>query len=109
MLRIEDGYIYLTRGDTAYLNVAITNQDGTAYVPRTIDTLTLTLKKNIADTVPALQKIADYSARFTLLPDDTRALDYGKYLFDVQLETAESEIFTVISKSNFYITEEVTA
>lgn len=108
MLRIEDGYIYLTRGDTAYLNVDVTKQDGSKYVMRMGDKLTLSLKKNIDDTDYALHKELVGATKFTIFPDDTKPLEYGKYFFDVQLNTLEGEVFTIISKSNFYIREEVT-
>lgn len=108
MLRIEDGFIYLTRGDTAYLNIDITYDDGRTYGVKVDDVLTLSLKRNIADIEYAVQKSISGSNRFILTPDDTKHLEYGKYLFDVQLVTAAGEVFTIISKSNFYIQEEVT-
>lgn len=45
MLRIEDGNIYLTKGDTAYLQVDVTFDDGTAYEPFKGDTITLSVKQ----------------------------------------------------------------
>ncbi len=108
MLRIEDGFIYLTRGDTAYINVDIVLEDGSKYQMTAGDMLVLSLKKLINDTEYALQKVLYGESKFTISPDDTKLLDYGKYLFDVQLTTSKGEVFTVIAKSNFYITEEVT-
>lgn len=108
MLRIEDGFIYLTRGDTAYLNVDIVLEDGSAYPMTPADKLTLSLKKSITDTDYALSKTIQGTTKFSILPLDTKPLEYGKYLFDVQLTTAKGEVFTIIEKSNFYIKEEVT-
>ena len=58
MLKIgDDGSISLTRGDTARLTVSINNDvDGKEYEIQPGDVLYLTIKKNVKDTEPALQK-----------------------------------------------------
>lgn len=108
MLKIDEGKIYLTRGDTAYLEVAITLNDGSLYSMGPADKLRFSVKKNIADSEYAFQKVTQGSNLFTIDPVDTNGLDTGKYWYDVELETAIGEIFTVIEKSGFYLREEVT-
>lgn len=108
MLKIEEGKIYLTRGDTAYLEVAITLKDGSLYEMGPADTLKFSVKKNVDDEEYAFQKVSEGSNLFTILPLDTSKLDTGKYWYDVELDTSIGEIFTVIEKTGFYLREEVT-
>jgi len=44
LFRIEDQSLYITRGDTGYLNVEIDGYDAEGE-----DTLTLTVRKNVTD------------------------------------------------------------
>lgn len=108
MLKIEEGKIYLTKGDTAYLQIAITLDDGTTYSTHEGDTLTLSVKKDLKDAAYALQKVVAANEVITILPTDTEELEYGKYVYDVQLNTSLDEVFTIIAPSGFYLKEEVT-
>lgn len=110
MLRIEsDGSVSLTRGDTARLTVSISNEtDGNEYAIQSGDTLTLTVKKSTKDEEPALQKVLDGTSTFHIEPKDTAHLAFGKYKYDVQLNTASGDVYTVIDSTTFEILEEVT-
>ena len=110
MLYLEFGNtIKLTRGDTARLTVPITNETTNAeYVMGENDTLTMTVKKNITDTEPALQKVLVGLNTFHIKPSDTAGLDFGKYKYDVELTTADGDVYTVIEPSTFEILKEVT-
>lgn len=103
MLRIEEGKIYLTRGDTAYLTVTVDGRE-----PQAEDRIILSVKKNIDDVDYAFQKTVSFGEIFVIMPEDTKDLEYGKYFYDVQLVTNIGEIFTVIEKTAFYVREEVT-
>ena len=110
MLYVEsDGTIKLTRGDTARLTVDIDNDvDGNEYIIQEEDTLTMTIKKNITDTVPALQKISKGVNVFHIQPSDTSQLDFGSYKYDIQLMTADGDVYTVIGPATFTLLKEVT-
>lgn len=108
MLRIEDGNIYLTKGDTAYLQVDVTFDDGTAYEPFTGDTITLSVKTDTEATDYVFTKTVNIGEMFYIEPEDTAEQEVGKYYYDVQVNTAAGEIFTVIEPSGFYIRSEVT-
>jgi hypothetical protein len=41
-------------------------------------------------------------------PKDTAGLEFGDYVYDVELCTAEGDVYTVIAKTGFKIREEVT-
>lgn len=110
MLYIQHGgKIRLTRGDTAMLKVAITNETtGNEYVVASDDTMAMTIKRDISDTEPIIQKKLVGSDTFHIEPKDTSSLEFGKYVYDVQLTTKSSEVYTVIEPATFEILEEVT-
>lgn len=101
--------IQLTRGDTAYLTVNITNEtDSSVYELQDGDTLTLTVKKSTKDTEFSFQKKVAESYTIKIEPDDTKDLAVGKYKYDVQLNTATGDVFTIIAATVFEVLEEVT-
>lgn len=99
MLKIDENRIYLTRGDTAYLFAQIDDEEIKG-------TISLTVKKDIAGE-ELISKTIPIGESFVLVPEDTKDLDYGKYYYDVQINTDAGEIFTVIEKTPFYLREEV--
>lgn len=110
MLYIEsNGTIRLTRGDTARLTVSITNTiGGQPYEIADDDTLTLSVKKNVNEPEPTIQKVIVGSDTFHIEPNDTNGLAFAKYKYDVQLTTASGDVFTVIEPSIFELMQEVT-
>ena len=101
------GEIQLTRGDTARLTVDITYDDGGAYEVKESDVLTLTVKKNYEDTEPLIEKEVTGSNLFHIKPEDTASLAFGKYKYDVQLTTAEGDVYTVVDDKVFNVCKEV--
>ena len=94
--------IHLTQGDSAYLNVEITNDDGTPYAIKEGDTLTMTVKatngtKIFSKTVQAYESII-------IEPQDTINVGVGRYKYDIQLNT-ENQVYTIISVSSFFVEE----
>lgn len=112
MLKITDTQIKLTKGDTAYLTVPLTHTvNGTkqAYTMQPTDTLTLTVSKSVNDdTTRQFQKVLTGTNQFKIEPSDTRSVPLGKYHYDIQLDTASGDVFTVIENSIFVLTDEVT-
>lgn len=105
----EDGTIRLTRGDTARLTVSIANDlTNSDYSLNEGDTLTLTVKRTVKDSEICFQKVLTGSNMFTIEPDDTKELPYGKYKYDVQLTTASGDVFTIIEPATFEVLSEVT-
>lgn len=94
--------IHLTQGDSAYLTVEITNDDGTPYNIKEGDTLTMTVKatngtKIFSKTVQAYESII-------IEPQDTADAGPGRYKYDIQLNT-ENQVYTIIPVSSFFIEE----
>lgn len=109
MLKIlEDNSVELTRGDTARLLVTVTNDDGEEYAVQTGDTIELSIKKSVNDVEALVAKTIFGSNVFHIEPNDTAGLEFGTYKYDVQITTAEGDVYTVIPPSKFKITHEVT-
>lgn len=114
MLYIEGTTVKVTRGDTLYLTVPLNvyvdvyNNVTEPYEMKSGDTLTLSIKKAIKDEAYVLQKVETGSNTFHIEPGDTTELAFGKYKYDVQLDTSDGDRFTVIPPSTFELLEEVT-
>ena len=82
------------------------DQTGEKYNLQEEDKLVFTVKKNTSTDITILQKqiLGD---TFTLTHDDTKCLDYGKYVYDIQLTQANGDVTTVIQPSVFEIMPEV--
>ena len=104
----KSGEIKLTRGDTARLTVTITDGTGQPYIVQNDDVVTLTVKKDVKDTEVLIEKKLTGGDTFHIEPKDTATLDFGKYKYDVQINTAEGEVYTVIPPTTFELLAEVT-
>lgn len=111
MFYIEsENYIYLTRGDTAYLSIDIKNTVlNEEYVMKENDVITMSVKKDIRDDNYSFQKVIRGKNIIKITPEDTENLEYGTYRYDIQLNTEDGDVFTVIGPSKFKILQEVTA
>ena len=101
--------ITLTRGDTLRIKVDITEKDGsTPYVPSSGDKIRFAMKSKYSDQVPLLIKdIPIDTMELVLDPEDTKKLEFGKYVYDIQLTKEDGQVDTFITKSIIKITEEV--
>lgn len=103
----SDGTIRLTRGDTARLTVSIANDlTQESYAMSKGDSLTLTVKVRSKEFV--FQKKVLGSNSFIIDPSDTKDASFGKYKYDVQLNTESGDVYTIIEPSTFEILTEVT-
>lgn len=107
MLYINGTDIQLTRGDTAYLTVSLIF-NGEEYVMSSSDTLTLSVKKNVNNAEYVFSKSVTGGNEIHIEPADTAALAFGKYKYDVQLNTSDGDVYTVIPPSVFELLVEVT-
>ena len=108
MLKVSRNKIVLTRGDTAYLRVELTDDNGNAYTPAEGDKVFFRLKKSAVSGSLLLDKEA-YTDSMTLelRPEDTARLDFGSYRYEVELVTEAGEHFTVIENAPIEITAEL--
>lgn len=116
MLQIKNNVVYLTKGDTAYLEISLVNDAGEPYEMFEGDKLTLTVKPMASDTAQELFHVESTSTTLYIRPEDTSSISAGKYSFDVQLTRHDGGIFTVIGAEpgqgakldNFILMPEVT-
>lgn len=115
MLKVENDVITLTRGDSAYLNFRLTTQDGEEYPLQEGDLLRLTVRVQADSAYHVLLEAESSIATIVLTPEQTGQLEPGKYSYDVQLQTAAGDVFTIVGAQstsarlkNFVICPEVT-
>jgi hypothetical protein len=98
--------IKLTQGDTAFLDITITNYD-----PVEGDILYFTVKKDITSMENTIQKkITEFDsnvAKVVLNTLDT-SIDIDTYIYDIQLSLADGRVNTVILPTAFEIIPGVT-
>lgn len=107
MLRITGNRIALTRGDTAYLTVALRSETD-EYTMKSDDVLVLSVKKNTSDEKALIEKSVTGINTIHIEPADTKDLPTGGYKYDVQLRTVKGDVYTVIPIDIFELTPEVT-
>lgn len=105
----ENNTIKLTRGDTAYIEVPLVNDvTGEEYAMQPDDKLTFTVKRTPDDSTICFQKVLVGTNCFKICPEDTANCAFGRYKYDVQLDAASGDVFTVIEPACFTVMPEVT-
>lgn len=109
MLNVVGNDIFLTRGDTARFTVTLVNMcDDKIYTPSPDDVFRFTVKKDVYDEKFVFQKISQGNPVFHITPEDTKTLDFRKYVYDIELTTNAGDVYTVVEYSDFNVTKEVT-
>lgn len=105
MLKIDDNdNIYLTRGDTAIIDVALFDEDGEPYSMLSSDRLVFSMRKLYDKGEILIEKEVDEPS-FVFSTDDTKGLDFGIYVYDVYLKNT-GKLDTVIAEKTFTLGEE---
>lgn len=106
--RVKNTTIYLTRGDTFKAIISIFNPDGTVYTPEEGDEIRFAMKQDIDDEEPLIVRdIPIDTMLLVLYPVDTKSLEYGTYVYDIQLTKANGDVDTFITASKLKLTYEV--
>ena len=104
---INGNNISLTRGDTLKVKVII-NQDGEPYELSEGDRIRFALKKNISDEeCLIIKEIPNNTLLLHLVPNDTKNLSFGVYVYDIELTTEDGDVDTFIGPAKFTLTDEV--
>ena len=107
--------ITLTRGDTLRIKIKIT-LDEQEYIPVEGDTIRFALKHptlnskktDYKDTEPLILKAIPINTMILELePSDTKNLQFGNYIYDMQITFADGRVDTFITEAKFKITPEV--
>lgn len=113
MLKIkENGQIFLPRGDTGCF-VVRKHRSGETVPFEAGDSVTFTVKRRVGDKIPIIQKVVtdfqeDGTALVLIEPADTEMLAFGAYWYDIQFDSADGAVDTLIKPSVFVVGEEVT-
>lgn len=108
MVKIENGHIFLTRGDTFSCKVNIFNADGTEYIPESDDVIRFAMKRTIDDRKPVISKIIPNDTMILAISsNDTKKLFFGDYLYDIQITFANGDVDTFIPVNTFTLEMEV--
>lgn len=107
MIKIVDGNIYLTRGDSAILELTILDEDGQTWTPAEGDKVIFCMKK-AAINPAVLLKIEAVSGSTDIIinPEDTKELTPGQYIYDIHAELAGGDVYTVIADKIFEVGKE---
>lgn len=99
--------ITITRGDSGKVQFRV-RFDGIPYEMQDGDRIYFGVKKAYTDTECIVEK--EYIENPFILsfdPEDTKSLDFGTYIWDMQFVSAAGYTNTFIKKKNFTVTEEV--
>lgn len=98
--------IMLTRGDSAEITVAFTDSEGNPY-DASGDTVKFGVKRSAFDAECVLEKTIE-NGKITFTPDDTKNMEYGDYLYDVEIthvddsgEEPVTSVWTPIAAARF--------
>lgn len=106
--KIRKSNISLTRGDTLRAQITLLDADGNPYEFQEGDSVRFAMKKHYLDEHPLILKdIPTDSLILELEPMDTKPLEFGDYVYDIQLTTADGIVDTFIDKGSMVLTEEV--
>ena len=110
MFKIKKTSITLTRGDTLKAQISIMDSNGNPYEVQEGDHIRFAMKKSYTDSDNAVlinKEIPNDTLVLTLVPEDTKQLSYGTYVYDIQLTTAAGDVDTFIANAQLTLTEEV--
>ena len=108
MKKVTNNTIIMTRGDTCRIKLILTNSDGNEFVPKEGDVIRFAAKKKYSD-VEALIYIVvpNDTLILEIKPEDTKNLDFGTYVYDLQITFEDGTVDTFISKAILKLEEEV--
>lgn len=106
MFKIEDGIIYITRGDDAVFDIAAKyGEDEEPYTLQAGDYYTFTVRKAPSRDSAIVFSTISVNGRIIILHGDTAEAEVGKYSADIQLNTSDGKRLTIwpqLSGSNRY-------
>lgn len=104
----ETNEIELTRGDSLIVKINMFRDD-VAFTPTDGSSLQFALKKKATDKGDALAvvDIPIDTMILELMPDHTKELPFGDYVYDIQLTTPNGIVDTFITATRLTLTEEV--
>lgn len=107
MFSVHDNNIAMIRGDSGIFKIDVTDVAGNVVALDDNDVLTFTLRRATRSPTIVLQKtITD--GMLTIHPEDTEKMEFGMYVYDVELKRINGFVDTIIPPHKFQLLEEVT-
>lgn len=114
MIRVENDAIYIARGNSGTIDLIISDEVGVSYQLEKGDALVLGVKKNCDDEEVLIKKTKYtenifngasniYIYTFAIDPNDTSALDFGNYRYDITLTYKNGAVDTIVRNQLFKI------
>lgn len=104
---LDNNNITIIKKDTASLNIALDN-----YILKSGDTVTMTIDKEVENEEPIKQIIVtnftDQGEAVIKLTSEDTDLEIGTYKYDIQVNTADGRVDTIIGPAKFKIVGGVT-
>ena len=100
MVKVTGNQIFLTKGDSALLEVKIMN--GEEEYDYSADTVKLGIKRQLSDDECIIEKTVE-DGKIAFEPNDSKNLQCGQYYYDLKVVTAEGQVCTVIGASQFVL------
>lgn len=109
MFIIDGDKITLTKGDSFFATIGMKNKTtGQTYSPQEGDVIRFGVKKTTNHPTCVIEKIIPNDTLLLhLVPNDTKALPIGNYVYDIELTYADGEKDTFINKAQFILVDEV--
>ena len=114
---VQGTTVTLTRGDTFNAEISLTDREtGEPYSLTSNDSIRFALKHksmtrnrgNYTDKNPLiLKQISVDTMTLNILPADTKNLEFGTYVYDIEVQFEDGTVETVIDTADFNITPEV--
>ena len=106
MVKIQGTSIYMTRGDTATINLSIKDENKNEYELGEGDIVVFSVKKTLSDESYLIQKTFK-DKEIVIEHEDTKDLSFGEYLYDVQVTFSDGKVSTIITPSKLILEGEV--
>lgn len=110
MVKISNNTIHITRGDTLEVEIGISMEDGTEYVPASGDVIRFALKSSYRDEEPLILRTIDNDTLILRLEAaETKQLPARNqaYVYDIELTTEDGTVDTFIAEGELYVMKEV--
>lgn len=115
-IRNKNIVLSMVRGDTEGLLVKVIQKDSNGEITNVPledgDKVYFTVKNTSRDEEPLFQIVEtifdEGEALISIYPRHTKNLNFGTYVYDIQVTFSNGTIKTVVPKSDFIITDEVT-
>ena len=106
MFIIKGTQITLTKGDSFYCEISL-KRDGEAFTPAEGDVIRFCMKKNYWDAEAVIEKVVPNDTMILYLAPEDTSIDYGNYVYDLEITFANGDKDTFINRGVFIIVPEV--